>query len=155
MRRGPAAVKRLRRVLYATDFSPASRPALALAMRLARHDGARLLVVHVLTPPSPFAANGGPAPSSYLELLHRTRRAARHELAAWLARVRGAGLRAQARRVEGNPSEQIVRLAGRWHADLIVIGTHGRTGVRRFMMGSVAERVVQRSPRPVLTVRGR
>jgi nucleotide-binding universal stress UspA family protein len=125
-----------------------------MALRLARREGARLLLLHVLTPPSPFSA-GGPPPASYLELLRAGRRAASRRLAQWRERARAAGARVEARLVEGGPTEQILRTGGRWRADLIVIGTHGRGGVRHFLMGSVAEQVVRRSPRPVLTVRGR
>jgi nucleotide-binding universal stress UspA family protein len=57
--------------------------------------------------------------------------------------------------VEGGPAAEILKIGRRWHPDLIVIGTHGRGGVSRFFMGSVAEDVVRRASRPVLTVRGR
>ncbi|HEY7653430.1 MAG TPA: universal stress protein, partial [Methylomirabilota bacterium] len=71
MRRRAAArtVGRLRRILHATDFSTASRPAFRMAVGLAKREGATLLLLHVLTPPSPFSAGNRPPPSSYLELL--------------------------------------------------------------------------------------
>jgi nucleotide-binding universal stress UspA family protein len=125
-----------------------------MALALARPAGARLLLLHVLTPPSPFVTGRGPAPASYLELLQAGRRQARRRLASLLAQARTARVRAQAKLVEGGPAEQIRKVSGRWRADLIVLGTHGRTGMRRFVMGSVAEQVVRSSPRPVLTVRG-
>ena len=146
-----ANVKRTRRILYATDFSPASRPALAVACEWAQRDGARLLILHVLTPPSPFVGGGRSAPASYLELLAAARHDAHRRLAAWLARTRAAGIRAETKLVEGGPAVEIVKVAGRWHADVVVIGSHGRTGVSRFLLGSVAEQVVTRSTRPVLT----
>jgi nucleotide-binding universal stress UspA family protein len=145
----------LRRILHATDFSPASRPAFRMALALARPAGGQLLLLHVLTPPAPFVGGRRRAPSSYLELLQAARRGGQRRLASWLAQARAARVRVQAQLVEGGPSEQIRKVSGRWHADLIVIGTHGRTGMRRFVMGSVAEQVVRRSLRPVLTVRGR
>jgi len=150
-----ATVKRARRILHATDFSPASRPALARACEWARRDGARLLILHVLTPPSPFVGGGRPAPASYLDLLAAARHDARRRLATLLARTRAAGIRAETKLVEGGPAVEIVKAAGRWHADVVVIGSHGRTGVSRFLLGSVAEQVVTRSARPVLTVRSR
>ena len=55
----------------------------------------------------------------------------------------------------GGPADEILKVGRGWRPDLIVIGTHGRGGVRRFLMGSVAEHVVRRASRPVLTVRGR
>jgi len=57
--------------------------------------------------------------------------------------------------VAGGPADEILKVGRGWRPDLIVIGTHGRGGVRRFLMGSVAEHVVRRASRPVLTVRGR
>lgn len=151
-RRGP---KRLRRIVHATDFSPASRPAFRMALGLARRENATLLLLHVLTPPSPFAPIGGELPSSYLALLAAARRDGRRRLQALLDRARGAGARVRARLVEGGPADEILKVGRRWRPDLIVIGTHGRGGVRRFLMGSVAEHVVRRASRPVLTVRAR
>jgi nucleotide-binding universal stress UspA family protein len=148
-------VKRTRRILYATDFSAASRPALAVACEWARRDRARLLILHVLTPPSPFVGGGRPAPASYLDLLAAARHDAHRRLAALLARTRAAGIRVETKLVEGGPAVEIMKAAGRWHADVVVIGSHGRTGVSRFLLGSVAEQFVTRSVPPVLTVRSR
>ncbi len=143
----------MKRVLHATDFSRASRPAFAKALELAKRDRARLFLLHVLVPPSPFL--GDKLPSSYLELQARARRDAERRLAAAVDEVKKAGVRVQATLIAGAPSEEILRAARRQRSDLIVIGTHGRTGLGRVFMGSVAERVLQRAPCPVLTVRGR
>jgi len=145
----------LQRILHATDLSTASRPAFELALRLARREGAVLLLLHVLTPPSPFVASTGPPPASYLEPLAAARREAGRRLTRILTRARAAGVRARAQLVEGGAVERILGVGRRWHPDVIVIGTHGRSGVRHFLMGSVAEHVVRRASRPVLTVRGR
>jgi nucleotide-binding universal stress UspA family protein len=126
-----------------------------MALGLALRERATLLLLHVLTPPSPFVPIGGEPPSSYLALLDAARRAARRRLAALLGRARAAGARAQARLAEGGPVDEILKIDRRWRPDLIVIGTHGRGAVRRFLMGSVAEHVVRRASRPVLTVRAR
>lgn len=157
MRRpGPTPIpRRQRRILHASDFSAASRAAFGTALMLARRERATLLLLHVLTPPSPFAAPGGKVPSSYLALLDAARRQARRLLAAALARARAAGVRTRARLVEGGAADEILKAGRRWRPDLIVIGTHGRGAVSRFFMGSVAEQVVRRATRPVLTVRGR
>ena len=146
-------MKRFHRILCATDFSQASRPAFAKTLELAKQDRAQLLLLHVLVPPSPFL--GDELPSSYLELQVRARRDAERRLAAAVARAKQAGVRVQARLIGGAPSEEIIRGARRWRSDLIVIGTHGRTGLGRVFMGSVAERVLQRASCPVLTVRRR
>lgn len=151
-----SAQHRLRRVLHATDFSAASRAAFGRAVDLARRDGGTLLLFHVLTPPSPFAPPGRRTPPTYLTLLASARRAAEARLSAALARARAAGARALARMVEGGgAAEHILKAARGWPADVVVIGTHGRSGVSRFFMGSVAETVVRRAACPVLTVRGR
>ncbi len=146
-----AVMKRARNLLYATDFSRASRPAFAKALELAKQDRARLVLLHVLMPPSPFL--GDELPASYVVLQVRARREAERQLGALVARARKAGVRVEARLTDGVPSEEILRAARRHHADLIVLGTHGRTGLGRIFMGSVAERVLQRATAPVLTVR--
>jgi len=113
------------------------------------------MLLHVLTPPSPFVAKTGPPPASYLELLAAARREAQRRLTTTLARARASGVRARAQLLEGGAVERILSVGRRWRPDVIVIGTHGRSGVRHFLMGSVAEHVVRRAARPVLTVRGR
>ena len=145
-------MKQVRRLLCATDFSPASRPAFALALGLAKRDRARLFLLHVLMPPSPFL--GDQLPASYVDLMVRARREVERRLGVLAAQARKAGVRVEAGFVEGVPADEILRAARKRQADLIVIGTHGRTGLGRLFMGSVAERVLLRAPVPVLTVRG-
>jgi nucleotide-binding universal stress UspA family protein len=147
-------VRLYRRILHATDLSRASAPAFARAVDLARRARAMLLVVHVLTPPSPFIAPEVSA-LTFEELDRRARRAAERQLARLGARARRAGVRARVRLVAGMPAEEIVRQARRARADLIVIGTHARTGLARAFLGSVAQRVLRLAPCPVLSVRGR
>ncbi|SRR6266545_5525776 len=141
-----------RRVLHATDFSPASRRAFRTAIGLARRSRARLILLHVMTPPSPFISEDAPS-SSYTKLLAHARQAARRRLAGALARARRAGIGASAVGTEGLPADEILRTSRRQRVDLIVLGTHGRTGLRRAFIGSVAERVVSQARCPVLTVR--
>jgi nucleotide-binding universal stress UspA family protein len=148
-------MKRIRRILHATDFSRASAAAFARAVALARHDRAGLVLLHVVLPASPFLAGDVNFPPSYLELQARARRQAEGRIAAAVARARGAGVRAEGRLADGAPAQEILKWARRKRADLIVIGTHGRSALGRFVMGSVAERVVRLAPIPVLTVRGR
>ena len=144
-------MSRARRILHATDFSSASRPAFARTLALAKKDRAQLFLLHVLVPPSPFL--GDRLPPSYLELQARARREAERRLAAAALRARKTGLRVHATLVAGAPAEEILRASRRCRPDLIVIGTHGRTGLGRVFMGSVAERVLERASCPVLTVR--
>ena len=77
------------------------------------------------------------------------------QLAKRLAKAKAAGVRARGFLLEGVPHEQIVRIAKSRRADLVVMGTHGRSGLAKLFLGSVAGRVVAAAPCPVLTVRGR
>lgn len=72
-----------------------------------------------------------------------------------LKRARGAGVKAKSIIVTGTPADLIVRTARSRRADLIVMGTHGRSGLSRFLLGSVAARIITMAPCPVLTVRGK
>ncbi len=139
-----------RRILHPTDFSRDSAPALRLAIALAKACRAPIVVLHVMTPPSPFIG-AGPPPSSYLDLLVLARRSAKR-LAAVLSRVKRERVRAKTIFVEGLPASEILRAARRTRADLIAMGTHGRRGVSRLFLGSVAERVARESRCPVMTV---
>ena len=142
-----------RRILHAADFSPASRKALTTAVALARGTGASLLLVHVL-PAWPFRSDPGLAVRTYDEIARALRVRARKRLDALLAIAKARGVAASGTVVEfGAPAAQIARLARARHADLIVMGTRGRTGLTRALLGSVAARVVATAPCPVLTVR--
>ena len=143
----------MRKIVVATDFSAASRPAFAAALDLARRDGARLVVLHVMMPPSPFVV--GDLPGSWLELEARARRDAERRLAAAVSQAERSGIATTGTLVKGVPGEVIVRVARREGADLIVTGTHGRSGLGRLFVGSVAARVLGTAKCPVLTVRGR
>jgi nucleotide-binding universal stress UspA family protein len=135
----------IRKILYATDFSDNSEPAFVLACSLARDYGARVLALHVHTP---FVAYGegmlaAPPPDFSEELRGR------------LQKVRSGDPRVpvEHKLVEGDPAGEILRVAHEAGCDLIVLGTHGRTGLSRLLMGSVAEVVVRRASCPVLTVK--
>jgi nucleotide-binding universal stress UspA family protein len=146
-----------RRILHATDFSSASRPALARAIALARQNQAPLWVAHSLPPlVAPFGGEVAYLPPGTYEAIDRSAREhAQKQLETLVERAKQAGVRATALLLDGSPHEQIPRAARRTHADLLVIGTHGRTGLTKVLLGSVAERVVRLAPCPVLTVRGR
>jgi universal stress protein A len=144
----------LRRILHATDFSTASRPALAKAIALARHGRAVLSIAHALSPPVPVG-EGFVSPGTYDVIDRSARQHASKQLMALVSRAKRVGGRATGLLLDGAPHEQIPRAARRAHADLIVIRTHGRSGLSKALLGSVAERVVRFAPCPVLTVRGR
>jgi universal stress protein A len=151
-------MNRIRRIMCASDFSAASRPAFRKALELARSTRARLLIVHALSPVIPPLMGEGVYVSSatWNQLEAGSRQAAQRQLARLVQAARKAGVRAEALTVDGAPSaDRIVRAARARRVDLLVLGTHGRTGLSRLVLGSVAARVVATAPCPVLTVRAR
>jgi nucleotide-binding universal stress UspA family protein len=118
-------------VLFATDYSDASRAAGRLAADLARRFGARLHVVHAVPP----VTDPGPP-----------------ERLAEVVAALGTGLDVVPAVVFGRPAREIVAYASRHGIDMIVVGTHGRRGVSRAVLGSVSAAVVRRARCPVLTV---
>jgi len=144
-----------RRILHPSDFSPASRRAFAKAVDLAKASGAELIVTHVLTSALPVVARGYVPAKAYREMEAAARREGQEHLAVLVAKAKRAGVRTRALLLEGVAADRIVRAARSRHADVIVMGTHGRTGLDRFMLGSVASRVVSHARCPVLTLRGR
>ena len=146
---------RIRRILAPTDFSPVSTRAVARAVLLARANKAELILTHVLAPIVPIAGDGYIPPTTYAELEDAARRAARRRLDAALARATKAGVRATGLLLNGVAADEITLAAKKRRADLIVMGTHGRSGFSRFLLGSVAKRVLTQAPCAVLTVRGR
>jgi nucleotide-binding universal stress UspA family protein len=142
--------------MHATDFSRASTAALKHAVAMAKADRAQLIIAHVMTPPSlALPGEGYISPSLYEDLEASTRTQAQKRLGAIVARAKTAGARATGLLLEGVPHERIARAARAKRAGLLVIGTHGRTGLAKFFLGSVATRLVSSAPCPVLTVRGR
>lgn len=150
-------MKVFRRILHATDFSTASRRALVQSLALARQNRAALQVVHVLSPVMlPVGGDFGYVPPATYEAIERqARRHAQKRMAALVGRARKAGVRASGLLLVGVPHDQVSRAARRTRADLLVIGTHGRTGISKLVLGSVAERLVRLAHCPVLTVRSR
>jgi universal stress protein A len=142
-----------RLILHPSDFSPASRPAFKRAVELAKSLRSPLLLVHVIGP-APLVGEGYMTPQMIQSVLQSQRDAAQRPLRRLVNRARTAGVRASGLVLEtGMTHEQIVRLARRKRAGMIVMGTHGRTGLTRLLLGSVAARVIATAPCPVLTVR--
>lgn len=141
----------IRRILVPTDFSDCSTPALVYAYELAQRLGAQLVLLHVVEELPPYIGFLPPreAAKTLAELRCRTEFA----LAQLLPERRCPKVEVVCRAVVGTPDHAIVEVALETKADLIVLATHGRTGWRRFAMGSVAERLVRTAPCPVLTVR--
>jgi universal stress protein A len=145
----------IRTVMVASDFSAASRAAFARAVELAKANRARLLVMHALTLVPPMLGGEYIPPQTWERIESATRAEARKQIDALVTRARRAGVRAAGLIVVGSAYEVIVRAARSKRADVLVLGTHGRTGLPRFFLGSVAARVLATAPCPVLTVRGR
>jgi len=133
-------------ILHPTDFSEHSQYAFALACALTRDYGARLVVLHVVAVPVVVYGEGVVPPNP-----EEVRAEARDQLAR--LQVPHADVRAERRLEDGDADETILRVAQEIQADLIVMGTHGRTGLGRLLMGSVAEKVLRKATCPVLTVR--
>ena len=148
-------MSRIRRILHPSDFSRASGAAFTKAIEMAKTNRAELLVAHVLAPVMPMLGDGYVSPKVYEEIIATGRSQAQAELNRLVAKARKAGVRVKSLLMEGVPHEQITRAARSKRADLVVIGTHGRTGLTKFFLGSVAGRVVSIASCPVLTVRGK
>lgn len=142
----------IRRILHATDFSRASRPALALACALAKSFHAELILFHAWERVMPIVAEGYGAASMLDELWTSTSARACLDMKRLAGKARSKGVRITTLVAEGPPAAASVRAAKGRRVGLIVIGTHGRTGVKRLLLGSVAERVVRTAATPVLTV---
>jgi nucleotide-binding universal stress UspA family protein len=138
----------IKTILHPTDFSEPSEYAFQVACSLARDYGAKLVVLHVDLPPVTMGeVISYMEPEDYKEKVW----AEFHRLEAAEPGMRD--LRVETKLVEGNPAKEILRAANEIAPELIVMGTHGRTGLGRLLMGSVAEEVVRKSLFPVLTVK--
>jgi nucleotide-binding universal stress UspA family protein len=132
------------KILFPTDFSTLSDAALKHATVLARDMGAKLLIVHVEEPPAAYGTG-----EMYYGIPDPDVPALRNMLEAVVPPDRTVLY--EHRMITGDPADEIVALAEQEKADLIVMGTHGRTGLGRLLMGSVAEAVVRRARCPVFT----
>lgn len=141
----------MRRILFPTDFSEAAESAEREAARLAGASGAELVLLHVASEAPLWGETLYTA--KVRDVFESQRRWAEDALAVRVAALAAAGVPARAVVRSGVAWEEIVRTAADEQADMIVIGTHGRTGLERIFLGSVAERVLRQAPCPVLTVR--
>jgi nucleotide-binding universal stress UspA family protein len=147
-----------RKILVAVDGSTASAKGLREALRLAKAEGARLFILHVVDEYPAFAAlDGMMAGAPGADLVPALREGGKRVLARAKTTAGKAGVPAKAilrEMLSGPAAYPIVREAKKLGADLIVLGTHGRRGVRRLVLGSDAEQVVRTASVPVLLVRG-
>lgn len=138
-------------ILCPVDFSEGSARALDYATSMALRFDATLHLLHVRRIDVLVSPDGGLAIPA--EALREIAKAAHDKLASIAEGPKARGAKVEIHDREGSPAEEAVALAGSIPADLIVVGTHGRTGLSRLLLGSVAERIVRTSPVPVLTVR--
>jgi nucleotide-binding universal stress UspA family protein len=141
------------RILVPVDFSPCANEATRHAADLAGRYDATLCLVHVYDPPAHWMPSDMFPSQAQIEQLINGHRA-QLEQAKKDIEVGGAR-KVEAQLLRGVAASEIVEQAKRWPADLIVMGTHGRTGLEHALVGSVAERVVRRAPCPVLVVPAR
>lgn len=137
-------------ILAPTDFSEGARHSVEYAADLAKALGARLVLVHVFHLPT--ASYGEEVYASVVDTIPSLKRSCEAALQAELAIVKERGVEATAALLEGTPATEIAQAARTQKADLVVIATHGRRGLARALLGSVAEKVVRIAPVPVLTL---
>ena len=138
-------------VLVPLDFSAYAEQALDSAIALAQKLQARVTLLHVIQPPAVVNVAGGIWPSS--TFLQDLEAAGTRDMEGYLARVTAAGLAGEIVIVHGVPFQEILDTAKARQVDLIIMGTHGRTGLSHVLLGSVAEKVVRLAPCPVLIAR--
>jgi nucleotide-binding universal stress UspA family protein len=145
-----------KKILVPIDGSHTANLGLREAIRLAKGQKARLLLLHVVD--DYYALEGSEVGAPVSEMIESLRRGGRRTLDRALRLARGHGVKVQGLMLESftrSTADLIVRHARRWGAQLIVLGTHGRRGMRRLVLGSDAEQVVRMAPVPVLLVRSK
>jgi nucleotide-binding universal stress UspA family protein len=151
MKTMPETSSEPRRILVPVDFSAPSRQAFQAALQLAQRFGSRLAVAHVTRrnrPDSHIVAE-------QVGITFDTRRAGRAKLSEFIEREKLGDLQPARIVADGVPFDEIAKAAKAWEADLLVIATHGYTGLKHVLLGSTTERVVRHAPCPVLVVRSR
>jgi nucleotide-binding universal stress UspA family protein len=144
---------RVRRILFASDFSKASGKAFTTALTLAKANRATLTILHVIVPFTPIVPEQYINTATWEQIDSQARRWSQQQLARLTEKAKKAGIRVVGLLLEGDPAQQITRAARSKRADVLVVGTHGRTGLTKFFVGSVAGRVVATASCPVVTVR--
>ena len=139
-----------KRILHPTDFSDCSALAFEIAIDMAKQNSATLIVLHVV---ESLGADNASMGQARTELEPETYRKRLMEEIKKIAPPEGSKIPVEHVVAEGDPADQIDRFAKENKIDLIVMGTHGRTGMARFLMGSVTEKALRHTPCPVLVIR--
>ena len=145
-------MKSFHRILVATDFTEASTPAFKEAILMAKENGAELMIAHAYQPPNMVEADTV-APGIYEEWDGNLRAEVNRKLGVLVEEAGKAGVDASPLILKGDPWETITDAAKEKESDLVIMGTHGRKGMSRLFLGSVASRVTATAPCPVMTVR--
>ena|SRR5688572_2794254 len=148
------------RILVPHDFSPSANHAAALARDEAKSHGGEILLLHVVDLPIAYGPDtalivSGPNNTAPVGMREYALRSAKEHLQDLALRIGADGVAVSTFVIVGRPVDEIVKFAGEHEVDVIVMGTHGRTGIRHLFAGSVAERVVRSSRVPVMTIRER
>ena len=145
-------MKPFKKILVPTDFSPHSQEALRTAVDVAQKYGASITLIHVYEPVAYTL------PEGYVLVTPQQLVDLNSELERRLAKAKAEAVQAGVREIstellQGPPPHEIVDFAQQKAMDLIVMGTHGRTGIKHTLLGSIAERVLRKAACPVLTVK--
>lgn len=136
----------IKTILHPTDFSEQSECAFHLACALAHDYGAQLIILHVVVEPLIIAGDGIPMlpPDQEINMIRSE-----------IDKIRPQGVEIKVERVitKGDPTSEILRITKDYGCDIIILGTHGRSGLTRFIMGSVAEEVIRKATCPVVTIK--
>ena len=143
----------VKKILCPTDFSEPSIEALKVANELAQHFSAELLIVHVINPIPIVSTPTGPMSFNVSLYQKELEDSAKKSLQGIINKMVAKGLKVVPVVAYGIAADEIVRIAEEQNIDLIVIATHGRTGFRHLISGSVTEKVVRIASHPVLTIR--
>lgn len=139
-----------KKILVPLDGSPLAEAALPHAEALAKSEGAELILLRVAVTPARYLFAHNPAEGN--NIIHMIEREAEDYMKEEVAKLRSEGVKVTGITRDGTPPEEILEVAEETHADVIAMSTHGRTGVNRWLMGSVADRVVHYSHIPVMLI---
>ena len=142
----------IKTILFPTDFSKGARAAMDHAISLAKDYDARLILLYVIQDIS-IAEWYIPSTLSVTDLVEDMQKSAWQEMDKWAAEVAAKVKNVEKMVMRGVPFVEIIKTAKEKNVDMIVIGTHGRTGIDHMLFGSTAEKVVRKAPCPVLSVR--
>lgn len=142
------------KILLAVDDSPHSGRAVDFVVRMRWPAGSRVIVLSVVHPgAADTSLPGAPVEPAGTAVLASAPVQADDFVAHAVAKLRASGLSAESRLVEGNPPEELIHVANDEHVDLLVVGSHGRTGLARLMLGSVSSSAVVHAPCSVLVIK--